>query len=171
MHIALNAGHTLRGAGSGAVGYIYESTEARKVVAYVARYLRIKGHKVSIINIDKASTQSEYLRAVASGENKVEADLFVSIHFNAGGGTGSECFTYKGKPLPYAVGICEELSKLGFKNRGVKDGSTLYVIRKTKAPAVLVEVCFVDSKADTALYLSKGAAVIGQAITRGIVNY
>lgn len=171
MNIVLNAGHTLRGYGSGAVGYINESNETRKVVDYVARYLRLKGHKVSIVNIDKASSQNAYLQAVARAENKINPDLFVSIHFNAGGGTGSECFTYKGKPLPYAVGICEELSKLGFKNRGVKDGSTLYVIRKTKAPAVLVEVCFVDSKADTALYLSKGAAVIGQAITRGIVNY
>ena len=37
---------------------------------------------------------------------------------------------------------------LGLKNRGAKSRSDLYVLKRTKAPAVLVECCFVDSATD-----------------------
>lgn len=170
LKIVLNAGHTKSGAGCGAVSYINESIEARNVVSHIKRYLTAKGHEVVVVNIDKADSQSSYLYGVASRVNRhIDADLFVSIHFNAGGGTGCECFTWKGKKTAAAVGICEELNKLGFRNRGVKDGSNLYVISKTKVPAVLVEVCFVDNKKDCELYKRLGSG-IAQAITRGILK-
>lgn len=170
--ICLNAGHTLSGYGSGVVGYINESRETRKVVNAIARYLRGKGHTVIINNVDKADSQSEYLKKVVDkvNENK-DVDLFVSIHFNASkGGYGTECYTWKGKKLSSAVGICEELNKYGFRNRGVKDGSSLYVVKNTKMPAVLVEVCFADSLIDWDLYNRLSVNVVAQAITRGILK-
>lgn len=170
MHICLNAAHTLEGKGSGAVGYLNESLEARKVVNAIKRYLELKGHKVTINNVDKAASQNAYLKQVVKGANKSKCDLFVSIHFNAGKGTGSECYTWKGNKLSPAVGVCEELNKLGFRNRGVKDGSELYVIKKTNMAAVLVEVCFVDSLIDYTLYNKVGVASVAQAITRGILK-
>lgn len=170
MHIILNAGHTKSGKGSGAIGYLNESEETRKVVNLVKHYLTGKGHTVSVVNIDKASSQAEYLYLVANKANKIQADLFVSVHLNAGKGTGCECYTWKGQKTAAAVGICEELNKCGFRNRGVKDGSKLYVISKTKHPAVLVEVCFVDHKNDYELYKKLGVNVIAQSITRGILK-
>lgn len=83
---------------------------------------------------------------------------------------GTECYTYKGKKLPAAVGICEELHELGFRNRGVKDGTRFYVIRKTKMPAVLVEVCFADSLIDWDRYEKATVNKVAQAITRGILR-
>lgn len=171
MKIILNAGHTESGAGSGAIGFINESTETRRVVNLVRHYLRGKGHTVIVANVDKANSQYEYLREVVKLANEhADADIFLSVHFNAGGGVGCECYTYKGKKLPAAVGICEELSKYGFKDRGVKDGSPLYVISKTKMPAVLAEVCFVDNKKDCNLYKSVTVNRVAQAITRGIIK-
>lgn len=171
MKIILNAGHTLKGAGSGAVGFLNESNETRRVVSLVKHYLTGKGHKVVIANVDRATKQEAYLQSVVARANEhSDADLFVSVHFNAGGGTGCECFTYKGKKSPAAVGICEELSKYGFRNRGVKDGSKLYVIKKTEMPAVLVEVCFVDNKKDCELYENVTVNRVAQAITRGILK-
>lgn len=170
VKIILNAGHTKKGAGSGAVGYLNESAETRKVVSHIKYYLEGKGHKVIVATVDKSESQSAYLYSVARKANKHEdADLFVSVHFNAGGGQGCECYTYKGKKTAPAVGICEELSKYGFVNRGVKDGSHLYVISKTTMPAVLVEVCFVDSMGDASRYNRLGSKV-AQAITRGILK-
>ena len=166
----MSAGHTAAGAGSGAVGCIIESIEARKVVNAVKRYLVCKGHEVVIANVDNANSQSAYLTAVANKANESNADLFVSIHFNAGGGQGCECFTWKGNKTPQSVGVCDELSKLGFRNRGVKDGSDLFVIRKTKMNALLIEVCFVDSRQDFELYKKLGVNVIAQAITRGVLK-
>lgn len=169
--IILNAGHTESGSGSGAIGYINESQEARKVVKAVKHYLTGKGHTVIIANVDKAQSQSAYLYGVARKANQhVDADLFVSVHFNAGGGRGCECYTWRGKKTAAAVGVCDELNKYGFRNRGVKDGSNLYVISKTKMPAVLVEVCFVDNIKDVEQYREIGVNRIAQAITRGILK-
>lgn len=170
MKIILNAGHTLSGGGSGALGYLNESREARKVVSLLEKKLTAEGHTVKAINVDKAKNQSAYLCDVVNEANREEADLFLSIHFNAGGGNGSECFTWKGKKLKEAVGICEELNKLGFKNRGVKDGSSFYVIRKTEMTSILVEVCFVDNIKDYKLYKSIGENRIARAITNGVIK-
>ena len=171
MKIILNAGHTKSGAGSGAVGYIHESEETRRVVNLIRYYLRGKGHEVIVANVDKAESQAAYLYGVARKANDhIDADLFVSVHFNAGGGQGCECYTWKGKKTAAAVGVCEELNKFGFRNRGVKDGSSLYVISKTKMPALLVEVCFVDNKKDCRLYESLTVNRVAQAITRGILK-
>ena len=170
MKVILNAGHTKKGAGSGAVGYLNESAETRKVVSLIKYYLEGKGHEVVVANVDKAESRSAYLYGVARKANKHEdADLFVSIHFNAGGGQGCECYTWKGKQTSQSVAICDELSKQGFVNRGVKDGSDLYVISKTTMPAVLVEVCFADSMSDASRYKRLGSKV-AQAITRGILR-
>lgn len=169
--IILNAGHTASGAGSGAVGFINESAETRRVVSLVRYYLRGKGHEVILANVDKATSQAAYLYAVARKANEhPDADLFVSVHFNAGGGQGCECYTWKGKKTAQAVGVCEELNKYGFRNRGVKDGSHIYVISKTKMPALLVEACFVDNAKDAAKYKEVGVNKVAQAITRGILR-
>lgn len=169
--IILNAGHTKSGAGSGAVGFVNESEETRKVVNAVKRYLTGKGHTVIVANVDKAESQAAYLYGVARQANRhADADLFVSVHFNAGGGQGCECYTWKGKKTAAAVGVCEELNKYGFRNRGVKDGSHLYLISKTKMPSVLVEVCFVDNIKDSTQYREIGVNRIAQAITRGILK-
>ena len=51
----------------------------------------------------------------------------------------------------YRIGklIHEEVIKgTGLRNRGIKDGSHLYVVRNTTMPAVLVEYGFMDSKTD-----------------------
>lgn len=170
MNICLNAGHTLKGYGYGAIGYMDESKETRKIVKVLAEKLRLKGHKVSIVNIDKATSHNAYLKQVVSGANKSDCDLFVSIHLNAGKRTGTEVYTWKGRKYSAAVGICEELNKLGFRNRGVKDGSNLYVIKKTTMEAMIIEVCFVDNLNDYELYKKNGVNKIADAIANGIVS-
>lgn len=168
MKIAINAGHTKSGAGSGAIGCINESEETRKVVAALIPLLKKKGHTVVNATIDTAATQTAYLQKVVKLANQSKADLFISIHFNAGGGTGCESYTYKGQKVKQAQNINAQLQKLGFRNRGIKDGTAFYVVTYTNMPAVLVEVCFVDNCNDMKLYKQLGAAKIAQAIAAGI---
>lgn len=169
MKIGINCGHTLTGAGSGAVGYISESEQTRIVGWSLTQKLDNGGHTIIDCTVDRANTQKEYLKKTVEIANANNLDLFVSIHFNAGGGQGVEVYTYGGKQHTEAVRVCEKLHALGFKNRGVKDGSGLYVIGHTTAKAMLIEVCFCDNKADTELYKSIGenkiAAAIAEAIT------
>ena len=169
MKIIVNAGHTLNGKGTGAVGYITESVETRKVAKHLISILKEKGHNAIEVNVDKSTSQAAYLREVVNKSNANKGvDLFVSIHFNAGKGRGTECYTWKGRKYKIATDICRNLNKLGFVNRGVKDGSDFYVVRNTTMEAMLIEVCFVDTFDDVALYKKHGAKAIAEAIANGI---
>lgn len=168
MIICLNAGHTIKGYGYGAVGYMDESKENRKVVDALKTYLELKGHKVILNNVDQAASQNAYLQQVVKNANNIKCDLFISLHFNAGGGTGTEVYTWKGRKYSSATGVCEELNKLGFRNRGVKDGSSYYVIKKTTMETMIIEVCFVDNLKDYELYKKLGVSKVAKAIADGI---
>lgn len=169
MNIGLNAGHTKTGPGSGANGIINESNETRAVFDPLARMLRATGHNVVNCTVDKASSQSACLSQIVSMANRTDLDYFISIHFNAGGGRGVEVYTYNGRQFADALEVCQNISNLGFKNRGVKAGNGLYVIKKTKAKSMLIEVCFVDTD-DANHYKSLGAEAIAQAIFNAIVD-
>lgn len=149
MKIVINAGHTKIGKGTGANKYLNESKEARKIAYHLMYLLVDTGHEVVPAVFDKSN---DNLTEAVKLSNSEKPDLFLSIHLNAGGGQGVECYTYKAAKLPKAVSICNNISKLGYKNRGVKDGTHLKVVRDTIAPAILVECCFVDNKNDTQKY-------------------
>lgn len=172
MIIGINCGHTVNGAGCGANGLIKES-ECTRLVGY-ALMEKLKGVGIKVIDctIDRADTQNEYLAAVTVLANEENLDWFISIHFNASVahiGQGVEVYTYKGRQYPEALKICSNIAKLGFRNRGVKNGSNLYVVRKTKAKAMLIEVCFCDNQKDVDLYNRVGAAdAVAQAIFNSI---
>lgn len=171
MIIGINCGHTVSGQpGCGAVGYLNESDGTRRVGRKVIEYLRDMGNVVYDCTNDYAHTTTENLSAIVSMANSKRLDLFVSIHFNSGGGKGCEVFTYGGKKLSQGEMVCKNLAALGFKNRGIKDGSSLYVIRRTNATAMLVEVCFVDSESDYELYSRIGVDKIARAIADGIMD-
>lgn len=166
MRICINAGHTKLGTGTGANGLLNESKETRKIAYELMKLLADTNHIVIPAVYDKHNNN---LKAAVEAANNNDADLFISIHLNAGGGTGCEAFTYKAKKLGQAVKACNKLAALGFKNRGVKDGSKLYVINNTKMPAVLIEVCFVDNKKDADLFKKLGYSKIAKAIYEAII--
>ena len=169
MRILINFGHTLTGAGSGAVGIINESQETRNVGNALIALLQRAGHEVINCTVDSASSQSAYLKQAVDMANNAGGDLFVSLHFNAGGGKGTEAYTYKAKQIDKAINVCNAITGLGFRNRGIKDGSNLYVIKHTKMTAVLIECCFVDSD-DANLYKSVGAQRVAEAICQGLIG-
>lgn len=165
----VNDGHTQKGPGSGAVGKIKESEHTRLVGNEVRRLFKEQGEGVVNCTIDYANSASESLDLIVKQANRQDLDWFIAIHFNAGGGKGVEVYTYEGRQYQDAIDVCKNIEKLGFKNRGVKAGTGLYVIRKTKAKAMLVEVCFVDTE-DADKYLSVGYKAIAKAIVEGVLG-
>ena len=162
--LGVNDGHTISGAGSGAVGRIKEGEHTRKVGNEVRRLLKERGNTVYNCTVDYASTTSESLSLVVQQANRQELDWFISIHFNAGKGEGVEVYTYEGRQYQDAIDVCNSIANvLGIPNRGVKAGTGLYVIRKTKAKSMLIEVCFVDSN-DADKYLAVGYEAVAKAI-------
>ena len=172
MKISINCGHTMTGAGYGAVsGKFKESNITRAVGKELIRLLKAKGHTVYDSTVDKASTQNAYLKETVRLANSKDIDLFISLHCNASGShsaNGVEVYTYKGKKLDKAVHVCYELSLKGFKNRGIKNGSNLYVVKNTKAPAMLIELFFLDNVTDQNLYNKIGYKTMARAIVNAI---
>ena len=178
MVINVHAGHNPDGkAACGASGILNESTEARRVKNEVISQLRQMGHTVYDCTCENGTDQADVLTKIVTACNVHSADLDVSIHFNAGVGdtsgngktTGVEAYVYSAdsKAKKYAENVCKAIADLGYKNRGVKSSTSLYFLRKTKAPAMLIECCFVDDKDDVELYDYKSMA---NAIVYGITG-
>lgn len=173
MKINVHAGHNPDGkVACGAVGLIQESTEARKVKNEVISQLKQLGHTVYDCTCDNGTSQANVLTKIVNACNTHTVDLDVSIHLNSGAGdksgndksTGTEVYVYSttSEAKPYAEKVCAAIAALGFANRGVKISTSLYFLKKTNAPAMLIECCFVDDKDDVQLYdyQSMAAAIV-----------
>lgn len=90
------------------------------------------------------------LQAVADAANRWGADLFVSIHFNAGGGDGYEALVHNESRVALGRVFEKYVKAAGQNSRGVKLRPNLAVLRLTDMPAVLNEGAFVDNRADIA---------------------
>ena len=111
--------------------------------------------------------------------NAFNPDYAIDIHNNAGGGDGAEIYHTinggKGKTL--AQNVLSEMVTVGQNSRGTKtrknsNGSDYYAfIRQTKAPAIIVEVAFVDNKTDIAIIDTAAEQKnMGIAIAKGILK-
>lgn len=112
--------------------------------------------------------------------NRLEADLFVSIHCNASpnhNARGFEVFSSKGKTKSDDVAkmvlgnVKPVLEKYETPNRGVKE-ENFYVLKKTNAPAILIECGFFDNWEDFVLLKSPVyQQQLARAIACGIIAY
>lgn len=153
---------------TGASKYLNELNEDRKVKNEVIRLLKAQGHTVYDCTDDDGKSQSANLSNIVKKCNAHSVDLDISIHLNAGGGTGVEVWGYDSSINDVAKRVCSKISSaLGIKNRGVKYSKDLYVLRNTRAKAILIECCFVDSKTDKEKWDANKCA---KAIVEGILD-
>jgi len=156
MKIVISSGHGkyIRGA----KGVLDEVDEARRVVEQVAACLRAANVPVVTFHDNTSTTQSQNLNTIVNFHNSQTRDLDVSVHFNCYQSTskpmGTECLykTQKDLSAKVAKGIADVS---GLINRGAKYRSDLKFLNATAKPAILIEVCFVDSTADADLYGNK----------------
>lgn len=167
MLIAVDMGHCPKS--TGASGYLNEITEDRRIGKALIAELQARGH--TVINVTPGDKEAESLSGRAKRANAAKADFFVSIHLNAGGGTGCEVFTTASSGAKAeAKKVSAALSEvLGIKNRGHKTAN-FTVLVKTDMPAILVETCFVDTKKDYSAYIACTPEKIAAAIAYGIVG-
>ena len=167
-------GHTASGnLGCGVIDRLDESNCVREIGELVAEYLKGKAHGVNLLRVDKSNSyncEDCFVRVNQANdiEKTTDVELYVEIHINAGGGTGTEvCVTGKSEVAnQYAAKICSSLaSTLDLPNRGVKTRS-LIVLNRTVMPAILIECLFADSD-DADKYNSEA---IARAIVNGLVG-
>ena len=154
--ITLSAGHY--GKCTGAIDLIDEGAEVIFVVEQLAKRLEHKQIQTNVI-IDRVSKSKQHnLAYLVKQHNQTTRKLDVSIHFNSSkektaAGIGTEVLYVNPALHSFAGKMSRAISAAGgFKNRGAKKRTDLAILNKTTAPAILIEICFVNSKEDYLLY-------------------
>jgi N-acetylmuramoyl-L-alanine amidase len=175
--IVISSGHGLRVAGASNI--INEVTEARRVVDRVAQLLTQNSVPVIKFHENNATNQTDNVNAIVRYHNSQARDIDVSVHFNAVEGTrdagiGVEVLHYTGNngtkaTAQLVAGAISKASGLILRSTAPRDkgalASTLGFLRSTNKPAILIEVCFVNSRTDVRLYQDNFEAICAAIAT------
>ena len=172
-HTNVNAGHSVNCRGMSSQ-WLDEVTEDRLVVAAAKKYLKAGGDTVSDSTSSEKTSKAD-LAFIVNAANNSGASRFVSVHFNAsnGAGTGVEVWYYTGNETTKALAakMSAALAKLmGIKDRGAKPTTSLYVIKNTKLPAILIETCFGDNESDVKAYRKVGPDAVGKCVAEVLLG-
>lgn len=169
--VVIDAGH-----GGSNPGAIYqerrEKDDALALALAVGELLKQSG-----VNVYYTRTEDVYESPAqkAMEGNAVGADYFVSLHRNSSPYpnqyTGVESLVYSryGDAARLADSINARLEQVGFANRGIEERPELAVLRRTRMPAVIVEVGFINTDADNRLFTERFDDV-AQVIAAGILE-
>lgn len=170
----VHGGHSLKC--RGVSDLLDEVTEDRAVKNKLIELLRANGDTVYDCTDDYSTTQGANLSSIVSKCNAHNVDLDISIHLNSarndrvGDGKcgGVEVYGYDDRIYGTAYRIAENIANtlgIGFHGSPVKYNKGLYVLRKTRAKAILIECCFVDDMDDVTRWDStKCAMAIASAL-------
>lgn len=119
---------------------------------------RIK-NKLAPYDVDFIILPQVSLNERIMAANLLQADFYLSIHVNAGGGTGFESYIWTWAHLDETISdelqavihgaVVDYLNKFGIANRGQK-AANFQELRETNMPALLLENLFIDNSADAA---------------------
>lgn len=168
MKFGIDMGHNCP-PDTGLRGIKLEDNLTMEVGNKVIAKLKSLDHEAISCTPNSASSVSQSLGRRCNIANRNKVDVFVSIHFNAFNrqANGTEVFAMSDDGRKIAQPVLDEIVKLGFFNRGVKNGSHMYVIRNTNMPSILIECCFIDSAKDMQLYDGEAMA---NAIVKGLTG-
>ena len=181
MKIYLDAGHNPTNPNAGAEGNGYREQDlVYEIARQTAVILRQNGLDVRLsrptpenqLGMSNASS----LAARVNDANSWGADYFISLHTNASNITpasGSEAFVYTdaSRAYPLAQNILTQLNAAtGLPNRGVSVRTNLYVLRRTRMPATLVELGFISNPADADL-MANQPQLFARGVANGVLAY
>jgi N-acetylmuramoyl-L-alanine amidase len=175
--IFLDKGHGGSDPGAVANG-LQEKTLTHQIVEYAVDHL-FENYTGFELRVSRAGDQTLTLSQRAKMANDWGADVFVSVHINAGKGTGFESYVYNGGVSSQTVAlqnvlhgeILATMRQFGnITDRG-KKRANYAVLRETKMPAVLTEILFIDSNDAKLLKNEAFLKAVGEAHARGIAKF
>ena len=169
MLIALDAGHYLGTPGKRCLKsidpgetreWVLNSRIAEKVQKILADY------QVGILRLDDPTGQTDVtLQERTDKANRAKADLYLSIHANAGinGGSGGGIVLYAySYPDEESIRVRDTIYQYTVSTTGLKGNranplalANFHVLRESNMPAVLGEFGFMDSTTDTPIILTE----------------
>lgn len=182
IRIYIDQGHNPYGFNAGAEGFgLREQDITYLVGAYLANIINADSRFTAITSRTSPDEILGYdtnssLRTRTEQANQWGADYFLSIHTNANVNpaiNGTEAYVYAVNTPSYelAVNIVNEIvRRLGTKNNGIYALPSLYVLRRTNMPAVLIELAYLSNEGDAALLADKPYE-FAYAIYVGLLNY
>ena len=171
LRIALDAGHGLYTAGKRVPAYLDDNcTREWQLNDRICDILEenLKYYDCEVLRVDDTSGHVDVsLASRVYSANKFNADVYLSIHHNAGiaGGTGGGTVVFyannslerRGQAQYLYDKVVDETGLVGNRSQKVVY-KTYYVITHTKCPAFLLENGFMDSRTDINIILSEDHA-------------
>ena len=162
MNVILDCGHYKGVAGKRSPnwekGVLYEWEYTRKLARALMARLTALGISNECITLGEQDVSLSGRAAMVNEICKKKKSILISIHLNAGGGTGWEVFTTtaKTKSDDLAQCFCEVFSSVfpGQRLRGCKE-ENFTLLYMANCPAILTENFFMDFRADYELLNSE----------------
>jgi len=182
IKIFIDQGHNPSGPNTGAqADGVQEQDITYQVGIYLADILRGDGRfevRLSRNRPDEilGTSNASSLRERVTAANDWPADYFISIHANANVNEkihGTECYVYRAYTQAYYLAeniLTGIVSRVGTKDNGVRVNPSLYVLRRTKMPAVLVELAYLSNYDDRQLLTDEQYA-FAEGIYNGLISY
>jgi N-acetylmuramoyl-L-alanine amidase len=182
IRIFIDQGHNPSGFNAGAEGFGLREQDITYIVGSYLSDILNADSRFTAITSRKNPEEALGYDTNSSLKTRVElaeawgADYFLSIHVNANVNpaiNGTEAYVYRAASEAYYLGediVAEIVRRLGTKNNGVIVRPSLYVLRRTNMPAVLIELAYISNYED-ALLLSEEPYAFAYAIYAGMLNY
>lgn len=172
--IVLNPGHGGQDSGASSIDEQYFEKDMTLAMAKVVKKtLEKAGAKVYLTHT--SSSKYVYLDDVTKFSMDKNADVFLSIHFDAADVdnqySGVKTYYYYNKYQNLAQSISHQFDNLPLNNLGIEQGN-FEVIRETTQPALLLELGYMNNEKDLAYITSKDyRQKVADDIVKGLKNY
>ena len=180
--IYIDQGHNPKGINAGAEGFGLREQDINYAVGIRLRdILQADGRFEVRVSRPTPETSlgtgnATSLAARVNGANEWGADYFISIHCNASenpAANGSEVYVFRdtGAAADLAAAVLAAIvARVGTKDNGVRVNPALYVLRRTRMPAILVELAYITNAEDVQK-LQNDRYAFAYAIYEGLCTY
>ncbi|OAB46832.1 N-acetylmuramoyl-L-alanine amidase family protein [Paenibacillus antarcticus] len=172
--VVIDPGHGGSDPGALSISKKYEK-DTNLAISLKVQSLLLKEPNIDVVMTRDSDTYPT-LSERAQLANRINADVFVSIHGNSNPSSkpnGTETYYYQRSSSKDLANVIHKylIKATGLIDRGVKNNS-LHVIRETKMPAVLLEIGFLSNSSDEKVMLSDDVQnKVAQAVVDGIKEY
>ncbi len=179
--IYIDQGHNSVNPNAGAEGFGYrEQDVVYRIGVILSDILERRGYETRLSRASQdtvlGTSNLTSLQTRVNDANSWGADYFISLHTNASANPaarGSEALVYSTPSV--ASGLAEDILRqlnvsTGLPSRGVTERPGLYVLRRTRMPATLLELGFITNRTDAEL-MANSPELFAVGIADGISEY